>query len=167
MSRANRAGFTTIPNDDSDAPIIDSLLSTRTTSALSARAGNELFELASAAQDQATTLAPKGVTVPNPTAPLKLPLLYVVEPVQMLTIFSVVLGAGPSVTFSVRYGSDISQAGTEVVTGGIVATSTSTGHVTTSFNNPVVQGPALIWVSISAVSGTVSCFHSTVIMKAI
>lgn len=166
MSRANRAGFNTIPNDDADAPIIDSLLSTRTGSALSARAGNELFELVSQAQDQATSLAPKAVTVPNPVAPLQLPLLYVFEPVEVIGIFSIVLGAGPSVTFSLRYGTDIT-SGTEVVTGGITQTNTTTGSVTSSFNSPVIQGPSQIWVEISAVSGTVTCFHTTIAMKAI
>lgn len=156
MSKQNRAGFNTVPNEDSNAPIIDSLLSTRTGSALSARQGNVLLEMVQEAESQALVLAAKSVTILAPSAPAKKPLFKVRETTVLQEIESLVAGASPSMTFSVRFGPDYSQAGTEVVTGGITVTSTTTGLQTTVFDNAVIPAESWVWLTVDALGGTVT-----------
>lgn len=78
-------------------------------------------------------------------------------------IRSSVFGTSPSVTFSVRYGTDLSAAGTEVVTSGITVTNTTTGLSTTSFNNATVPANNYVWLTTSATSGTVTQLAVTLI----
>jgi hypothetical protein len=66
------------------------------------------------------------------------------------------------VTFSIRYGTDVSGSGTEVVTSGITTTSTTTGTNTTSFNSASIAAGNFIWITTSAKSGTVPQLHVTV-----
>jgi hypothetical protein len=61
----------------------------------------------------------------------------------------------PSVTFNIRYGSDVSDTGTAVVTGGTTVTNTTTGTAVTSFNNGTITAGSFVWVEVTAVSGTV------------
>jgi hypothetical protein len=63
--------------------------------------------------------------------------------------------ATPSVTFNIRHGTDVSAAGTALVTGGTTVTNTSTGLGVTSFNNASVAANSFVWVEVTAVSGTV------------
>lgn len=69
-------------------------------------------------------------------------------------ITSAVLGTdSPSVTFTLRYGSDMTQAGTEVVTGGVVCAGANV--VTSSFDNATVAAEQWLWCEVTAVSGVV------------
>lgn len=67
----------------------------------------------------------------------------------------------PSVTFSVKYGTDITGSLTEVVTGGITVTNTTTGLATTVFNNGVIPADNFILIVITAQSGTVPALSIT------
>jgi hypothetical protein len=102
------------------------------------------------------TAAPKALTIINPTSSEKAVLFFTTVGLTITQIRSTVLGSTPSVTFSIRYGSDISASGTEVVTGGITCTNTTTGLSTTSFNNATVPADRFVWLTTSATSGTVT-----------
>jgi hypothetical protein len=99
--------------------------------------------------------APKALTILNPTSTEKAVLFFTTTSLTFTQIRSTVLGSSPSVTFSIRYGSDISASGIEVVTGGITVTNTTTGLSTTSFNNATVPADRFVWLTTSAISGTV------------
>lgn len=71
-------------------------------------------------------------------------------------------GSTPSVTFTIRHGTDRSAAGTEVVTGGSVVTSITSGDLITVFNNPEVPVNSHLWVEITAVSGSPDAVNVTV-----
>ncbi len=112
--------------------------------------------------DLADPLNQKSVTISSPTASEKVPLFFTAVALTVAEIRSIVLGSSPSVTFSVRHGADMSAAGTEVVTNGTTVTNTTTGLSTTAFNAPAVPAGSWVWVTTSAVSGTVNAFHVTV-----
>jgi hypothetical protein len=104
----------------------------------------------------ATGAAPKALTIINPTSSENAVLFFTTTSVTLSQIRSTVKGTSPSITFSIRYGTDISATGTEVVTGGITCTNTTTGVSTTSFNNATVPINSFVWLTTSASSGTVT-----------
>lgn len=106
---------------------------------------------------------PKAVTISAPSGSEKLALFYTTAAITISQIRSVVSGTSPSVTFSIRYGSDFSAAGTEVVTSGITCTNTTTGLSTTSFNNASITANNFVWLTTSAISGTVTALNVTVV----
>ena len=100
--------------------------------------------------------APKALTIINPTSSEDVVLFFTTTSITFSQIRSTVMGTSPSITFSIRYGTDISAAGTEVVTGGITCTNTTTGVSTTSFNNATVPINNFVWLITTAASGTVT-----------
>jgi hypothetical protein len=100
--------------------------------------------------------APKALSILNPSNAEDIVLFFTTSSLTITQIRSTVMGSTPSVTFSIRYGTDISGAGTEVVTSGITCTNTTTGLSTTSFNNATVPANNFVWLTTSATSGTVS-----------
>lgn len=106
--------------------------------------------------------APKAVTILFPTNAEKIALFYTTSAITISAIRSVVTGTTPSVTFSIRYGSDFSLAGTEVVTGGITTTNTTTGLSTTTFNSASIAANNYVWITTTATSGTVNSINVTV-----
>jgi hypothetical protein len=99
--------------------------------------------------------APKSLSIINPTSTEKVVLFFTTVGLTFSQIRSSVFGSSPSATFSIRYGSDLSASGIEVVTGGITVTNTTTGLSTTSFNNATVPADRFVWLTTSATSGTV------------
>jgi hypothetical protein len=100
--------------------------------------------------------APKALSILNPSNAEDIVLFFTTSSLTITQIRSTVMGSTPSVTFSIRYDTDISAAGTEVVTSGITCTNTTTGLSTTSFNNATVPANNFVWLTTSATSGTVS-----------
>ena len=115
-------------------------------------------------------LAKQGLAPPlsfdilNPGASEKHALLFTKVALTVSQFFSVLSGSStPSVTYSIRYGTDFSGSGTEIKTGGVTTTSTTTGDIVSSgFTNPVIPANNLIWLTTSAQSGTVTEMHVTV-----
>lgn len=70
--------------------------------------------------------------------------------------------SSPDVTWTLRYGTDRSAAGTEVVTGGHTTNNTTTADTITSFNNGTVPAGNFLWLETSATTGTVNEFYLTV-----
>lgn len=92
-------------------------------------------------------------------------ILWFYNPVALpLTqIMSVIKGTStPSVTFSIRYGTDTSLAGTEVVTNGIAVSSVTTGLSTTTFNNGTIPAGNFVWITTSAKAGSVTQLNITI-----
>jgi hypothetical protein len=98
---------------------------------------------------------PSRVTIPSPSSSENTTIMYTTTQMRVSRILSGIIG-GTSVTFSIRYGSDRSAAGTEVVTGGIACTNTTTGLSTTSFNNATIPANNFVWITTTAKSGAVT-----------
>jgi len=107
--------------------------------------------------------ASRSASIANPGSSEKLVLTFFPTAQQVTQIRSLVLGTTPSVTFSIRYGTDVSAAGTEVVTSGITCTNETTGLSTTTFNNASIPANNFVWLTTSAASGTVNSLNVTVI----
>jgi len=108
--------------------------------------------------------APRAITVEDPSNTEKIPLFFTDTSYTISRIQSVITATGtsPTITFSIRYGSDLSASGTEVVTSGITTTSTTTGTSTTSFNNATVAANNFVWITTS-VSTNVASLHVSVL----
>lgn len=105
---------------------------------------------------------PKAITILDVTSTEKIVWFFNPSSYALNEIRAVLIGSStPTVTFSVRYGTDISAAGTEVVTGGMSATSTTTGSGFTSFTNATIPANNYVWITTSATTGTVSQMNIT------
>lgn len=108
--------------------------------------------------------SPKSITIPSPTNTDNFTILYTSSSMMLSSIRSVLRGSStPSVTFSIRYGTDRSAAGTEVVTSGITCTNTTSGLSTNTFNNGTIPANNYVWITVSAVSGTVTELNVTIV----
>lgn len=102
---------------------------------------------------------PKGLTLINPVATDKVPLLYADSGLTLAAVQALVAGTTPSAAFSIRYGADFSAAGTEVRVGGMTASSSTTGNGWTTFENAAIPAGSWLWLVVGTVSGTVSSLH--------
>jgi hypothetical protein len=142
------------------------------TGAITASAGSNATVLGSFTKAQLNTaisdgniefVESKSITIESPTATEDISLFYTDDAITITKIVAVLVGsATPSVTWTVRHGTDRSAAGTEVVTGGTTTTSVTTGSVVTSFNDATVVADAFVWLETTAQSGTVGQINITV-----
>jgi hypothetical protein len=95
----------------------------------------------------------RSISVYAPTTTDNITMFYTANSLTLSNIESVIRGSGTGVTFSVKYGTDRSTSGTEVVTNGINCTNTTTGLSTTSFNNGTISASSFVWLTVSGVSG--------------
>jgi len=79
------------------------------------------------------------------------------KPITVSEIRAVLVGSSnPSVTWTIRYGSDRSSGGTEIVVDGTTTTSTTTGSDVTSFTNDTIPADNHYWLVLTVVSGIVN-----------
>jgi len=106
----------------------------------------------------------KSISIENPTNAEDIPLFFTSEAITITEIRAVLRGSDtPSVTWTIRHGSDISGAGTEVKTGGTATTSVSTGSDVTSFDDATIPADSFVWIKTTAQSGTVTQLSVTII----
>lgn len=103
---------------------------------------------------QATNFLTKGVTIPEPTATEDITLFFTDDAITITQLNAVVRGTSPSVTWTIRHGTDRSATGAEVVTSGTTTTSVSSGSEVTSFNDSTVPAGSWIWLETTGASGT-------------
>jgi hypothetical protein len=108
------------------------------------------------------TITSKTIIIPSPTATENITFFYTQDPITFLEIKSVVIGTTPSVTFSVKHGTDRSASGTEVVTSGLTCTNVTTGNTSTSFNSTTTAANSHVWITTSAATGTISELSVTI-----
>jgi len=105
---------------------------------------------------------PKSVTIVYPTASEDVTLFYTESQLTISRISSVFIGTGGStVDFTIRYDSDRTSTGTEVITGGITCSSSTTSNNETVFNNATIPANNFIWLETSSITGSVQEFHIT------
>ena len=113
-----------------------------------------------------TPIQSKSITVENPTASEDLSMFFTDEAITVTKIVAVLVGsATPSVTWTIRHGTDRSAAGAEVVTSGTATTSVTTGSVVTSFNDATIIADSFVWLETTAQSGTVGQINITIFYK--
>jgi hypothetical protein len=101
-------------------------------------------------------MGPKAVSIAQPTSSENVMLFFTNVSLTLAQIRSVVRGSSsPSITFTLRYGTDRSASGTEVVTGGTVCSNTTSGVATTSFTNATIPANNFVTLRTTASSGVV------------
>lgn len=104
----------------------------------------------------------KSITIESPTSSEDITLFRVPYDITIIRINTTLRGSTPSVTYTLRYASDRSSTGTEVITGGSITTNTSTGDSLSSFDNAGISSQSIVWVETTAMSGTVDEFNLTI-----
>lgn len=99
----------------------------------------------------------KGLVVVEPAVNDESTMIRLPRAFEITELVAVLRGgtSTPSVTWTLRHATDVSGAGTEVVTGGTVTTNTTTGQVITTFNSSSLPAGSFIWLEVTAQSGTV------------
>jgi hypothetical protein len=89
-------------------------------------------------------------------------LFYTTTSLTLTNVYSVIAGTTtPSATYDLRYGTDLSAAGTLIVS--ITTSSTTTVTNTTTFTNSTVPAGNYIWLSVTAISGVPQELGATLI----
>ena len=102
----------------------------------------------------------KGIIIENPTSSEDLSYFFTDVAITVSKLLAVLVGsATPSVTWTIRFAASREDAGTEVVTGGTVTTSTTTGSDVTTFDNAAIPANSHVWVETTAKSGTVDSIN--------
>ena len=124
----------------------------------------QLLTVASGLPSWATRPVVKSMTLPSPTNTDDISLFFTDTAITITKMVAVLIGSStPSVTWTIRYASDRSATGTEVVTSGTTTTSTTTGSVVTSFNSASIPANSFVWLEVTAVSGTVDSLNVSII----
>ena len=106
----------------------------------------------------------KAITIESPTSTEDFSIFFTDYAITVTKIVAVLVGsATPSVTWTVRHGTDRSAAGAEVVTSGTTTTSTTSGSVVTTFNDATIVADSFIWLETTAKSGTVNSINITIL----
>jgi hypothetical protein len=131
------------------------------------RDGNVLKLRAAAADVDLTAGSPpilsKSITVESPGASEDISVFFSNLAITITEIRAVVRGTTPSVTWTVRHGTDRSAAGAEAVTGGTTTTSQSTGSDVTAFNDATIVADSFVWLETTAQTGTVDEMSVTIV----
>jgi len=112
---------------------------------------------------KATNEKTKAITIESPTSSEDISLFFTNKAITITEIRAVVRGSSPSVTWTVRHGTDRSGAGAQVVTGGTATTSQTTGSDVVSFNDATIVTDSFVWLETTAQSGTVDELNITII----
>jgi len=105
----------------------------------------------------------KSITVESPSNAEDISMFETGKAITITEIRAVLRGSStPSVTWTIRHGTDRSAAGTEAVTGGTTTTSTTTGDTVTTFNDATIIADSFVWLETTAQSGTVDEMNITV-----
>ncbi len=117
---------------------------------------------AAAARTTLGIIQTKTITVESPDGSEDISFFYTDVAITVSKVTAVLVGTTPSVTWTLRHGTDRSATGAEMVTGGTTSTNTSTGQDVTSFNDATVIADSFIWLETTAQSGTVTEISLTV-----
>lgn len=97
----------------------------------------------------------KSIIIESPSNSEDVSFFFTDVPISIVKVRAVLVGSTPSVTWSLRHGTDRSAAGAEVITGGTVTTEVTTGVDIVSFDDPTIIANSHIWFETTAISGTV------------
>ena len=105
----------------------------------------------------------KSITIEDPASGEDISMFFTNSALTITEIRAVVRGSTPSVTWTIRHGTDRSAAGAEAVTDGTATTSESAGSDVTAFDDATVVADSFVWLETTAQTGTVDELNLTVI----
>ena len=96
------------------------------------------------------------VVIEDPTNAEDISITFVNSAITIVQETCVVVGSStPSVTVTLRHGTDRNGTGAELNTSGNAITSTTTGNIDSTFNDATIVADSFIWLETTAQSGTV------------
>lgn len=99
----------------------------------------------------------KEKTIINPTASEDKSIFRTSVDITITKMVAVLIGsATPSVTWTIRHSGNRNATGNEVVTGGTITTSITSGNLVTIFNDATIPANSYVWLETTAQSGTVA-----------
>lgn len=114
-------------------------------------------------RDKQTARKSKSITIEGPSTAEDITMFYTPVQLRISEIQAVLRGSGaPSVTWTIRFASDRSAVGTEVVSGGTVTANVTIGDNITLLNNPAVPAGSFVWLETTAGVALVNTFHITI-----
>lgn len=114
-------------------------------------------------RDRNTAQKSKSITIEQPTNVEDVSMFFTPVALTVSEIRVVLRGStSPSVSWTVRYGSDRGGVGTEIVIGGTTTVNVTDGDDVTVLDNAVIPADSFIWLETSAKSGTVNALHITI-----
>lgn len=116
------------------------------------------LEVNNAISDCITRLdnAIRSITIESPGSDEHIVLFYTTDDLALTGVRSVLDATPPaSVSWTLRYGSDITGTGTEVRTDGVTTTSCTTGDETLDLTESVIPADVYVWMETTAASGTI------------
>ena len=145
-----------LANGDIEAGAVVSVIYDGTSFQMTSQLGN--------APGGTTPILSKSLSIENPTSSEDASMFFTNLAITVTEIRAVLIGSStPSVTWTVRHGTDRSATGAEVVTSGTATTSVSTGSDVTSFNDATIIADSFVWLETTAQSGTVGEIHVTIV----
>jgi hypothetical protein len=97
----------------------------------------------------------KSIIIESPSDSEDISFFFTDIPITATKIRVVLVGVTPSVTWSLRHGTDRSTVGTELITGGTVTTEVTAGVDIIIFDDPTIIANSHIWFETTAKSGTI------------
>ena len=109
------------------------------------------------------TSSPRGFTVIEPTSNLIVPIFHTLGVTTITNVSSYIGGnTSPSASFDIKYGTDLTAAGTQTVTAGYTVSNTTGVTSVTSFDNATIPANNVVWAEYTALSGVVSFTHTSI-----
>ena len=128
-------------------------------------AGEDIGAFATAAQgsaaDSALQYGSKSIIVELPSNTEDLSFFFTDAALTVTKIRPILVGATPSVTWTLRHGLDRNGVGSEIVIGGTITTEISTGIDILVFNDPTIAANSHVWLETTDKSGTVNSLGLT------
>lgn len=104
----------------------------------------------------------RAITVEDPSGDERIPMGFLATGITVTRLVAVVSGSAPSVTWTVRFDADASATGTELVTGGTVTTSTTSGSNVTTLTTDTIPDERFLWLETTAASGAIGTLSVTI-----
>ncbi len=103
----------------------------------------------------------KSITIELPQDGENLTLFYTTKIITISELASIVSGVSPSQNWSLRFGPNRDDIGTEIINGGSTTAVQDVGLVETTLDNDVIPANSWVWLTTATQSGTVERFHVT------
>ena len=112
-----------------------------------------------------SALLPQTLRLSSPSGNSKVPILRAATNLRLSRVDVLLAGSSPAILCSLRIGADFSASGTEVLSGGIAASNTTTGQTVTSFEVDTLPAESWLWLETSAASGSIDALFLAVYLE--
>ena len=107
--------------------------------------------------------SPRSFSIIEPSQGLVVPIFHTLGVTTITNVSSYIGGnTSPSASFDIKYGTDLTAAGTQTVTAGYTVRNTTGVTSVTSFDNATIPANNVVWAEYTALSGVVSFTHTSI-----